>query len=145
MNQNFNLEKFFSKSSTEEEIPKLVHAEYDFAVAYPPPETIPLEGLVEGLADGLLREGRDLAYYPDVLGAFSMRKLVSGKLKEDRGINVSPDEIMITQGSAEANNLFIQTLTDPGDTVITEEFVYVGTLRQLRRAKADVVEVKGKI
>ena len=142
MNQNFNLEKFFSKSSTEEEIPKLVHAEYDFAVAYPPPETIPLEGLVEGLADGLLREGRDLAYYPDVLGAFSMRKLVSGKLKEDRGINVSPDEIMITQGSAEANNLFIQTLTDPGDTVITEEFVYVGTLRQLRRAKADVVGSK---
>ena len=36
-------------------------------------------------------------------------------------------------------NLIIQNLTDPGDTVITEEFVYLGTLNQLNKAEADIV------
>ena len=142
MDKQFSYENFFSKSSLEVEIPKLLHAKYDFAVAYPPPETIPLDGLIEGLREGLSREGKDLAYYPDVMGSLSLRKLVSKKLLDDRGIFSNPDEIMITQGSAEANNLVIQALTDPGDTVITEEFVYSGTLRQLRRAEANVVGSK---
>lgn len=142
MNKKFNFESYFSKSSIEAEIPKTLHAKYDFAVAYPPPETIPLDGLLDGLKEGLLREGKDLAYYPDPLGALSIRELVTEKLKQDRDIDSTPDEIMITQGSSEAINLVIQSLTDPGDTVITEEFVYVGTLRQLRRAKADVVGSK---
>ena len=64
----------------------------------------------------------DLAYYPDVMGSLSLRKLVSKKLLDDRGIFSNPDEIMITQGSAEANNLVIQALTDPGDTVIPDRF-----------------------
>ncbi len=138
MDKKFDYESLFSKSSLEIEISKVSHAKYDFAVAYPPPETIPLNGLLEGLSEGLSKEGKDLAYYPDVMGALSLREFVSQKLQEDRGFFSDPDEIMITQGSAEANNLVIQALTDPGDTVITEEFVYLGTLRQLRRAKANV-------
>ena len=33
-------------------------------------------------------------------------------------------------------------MTDPGDTVITEEFVYLGTLSQLNKAEADIVGAK---
>ncbi|MEC9451742.1 MAG: aminotransferase class V-fold PLP-dependent enzyme, partial [Chloroflexota bacterium] len=50
--------------------------------------------------------------------------------------------ILVTHGSGEANNLVIQNLTDPGDTVITEEFVYLGTLNQLQKAKANIVGTK---
>ena len=38
--------------------------------------------------------------------------------------------------------MVIQALTDPGDTVLTEEFLYLGTLRSLRRYKANVVGIK---
>ena len=42
--KTFNFEKFYSKNSKEQEISSTVHAEYDFAVAYPAPETIPSKG-----------------------------------------------------------------------------------------------------
>ena len=135
-------EKFYSKNSKEQEISSTVHAEYDFAVAYPAPETIPSKGLLQGLERGLEREGKDLAYYPDPFGSKELRNLVKEKLKQDRGIDTTIEEILITHGSGEANNLVIQNLTDPGDTVITEEFVYLGTLSQLNKAQADVVGAK---
>ena len=111
-------------------------------LAYPAPETIPSEGLLEGLAKGLEREGQDLAYYPDPFGSLELRELVKNKLKKDRKIDTSIEEILITHGSGEANNLVIQNLTDPGDTVITEEYVYLGTLSQLNKAEANIVGAK---
>ena len=53
--KTFNFLKFFSKNSKEQEISSPVHAEYDFAVAYPAPETIPSQGLLQGLERGLER------------------------------------------------------------------------------------------
>ena len=35
------------------------NAKYDFAVAYPDPDTLPLDGLVDALRVALEREGRD--------------------------------------------------------------------------------------
>ena len=37
------------------------HAKYDFAVAYPDPDTLPLEGLADSLRVALEREGKGLA------------------------------------------------------------------------------------
>jgi len=139
MTGTFSYEGLFSAGSSDEAIGGSSHAKYDFAVAYPAPETLPLDGLVEGLRRGLEREGRDLAYYPVPLGSPELRELVAEKLFNDRGFRVSPDQILLTHGSGEANVLVIQALTNPGDTVITEEYVYTGTLRQLRMHGADVV------
>jgi len=139
MTGTFSYEGLFSAGSKDEPMSAAAHARYDFAVAYPAPETLPLDGLLEGLRVGLEREGRDLAYYPVALGSPELRELVAEKLHSDRGFRVAPDQIMLTHGSGEANALVIQALTDPGDTVITEEYVYVGTLRQLRTYGADVV------
>ena len=139
MTETFSYGGLFSNQSKDEPISAPGHARYDFATAYPAPETLPLDGLLEGLRAGLEREGRDLAYYPVPLGSPELRELASEKLYNDRGFRVSPDQILLTHGSGEANVLVIQAITDPGDTVITEEYVYVGTLRQLQKYGADVV------
>ena len=118
------------------------HARYDFAVAYPDPDTLPLTGLVEALSTALEREGRDLAYYPVAAGYPPLRELVADKLRRDRQMDVTADDIVLTSGSGEAINMLIQAMTDPGDVLLTEEYVYLGTMRQMRLWGANVMGVK---
>ena len=137
----FSYDGLFSKDMPASPPSPFPKAKYDFAVAYPDPDTIPLDGLVDSLKTALDREGRDLAYYPDAAGLLSLRQLVAGKLARDRGMTVDAEHVVMTSGSSEAIGMLIQALTDPGDTVLTEEYVYLGTLRQLRRYGVNVVGV----
>ncbi|MDE2779927.1 MAG: PLP-dependent aminotransferase family protein [Chloroflexota bacterium] len=118
------------------------HARYDFAVAYPDPDTLPLEGLADSLRVALEREGRDLAIYPVPAGLPSLREWVVEKLARDRNMSVTVDDVVLTSGSGEAISMLIAALTDPGDVLLTEEYVYLGTLRTMRRFGADVRSVK---
>ena len=90
----------------------------------------------------LERDGKELSYYPDYVGLLSLRELIADKLVRDRNMKITAEDVVITSGSGEAISMIIQSLTDPGDVVITEEFLYLGTLRQMRRYSADVVGVK---
>ena len=118
------------------------HAKYDFAVAYPDPDTLPLEGLADSLRVALEREGKGLAIYPVAAGLPALREWVAEKLARDRNMTVSVDDIVLTSGSGEAISMLIAALTDPGDVLLTEEYVYLGTLRTMRRFGADVRSVK---
>jgi len=139
--KSFSYSNLFASNapiSTRSENP---HAKYDFAVAYPDPDTLPLNELIDSLRTAIDREGRDLAYYPSPAGLPSLRQLVSEKLLRDRAIDVSADEIVLTSGSGEAILMLIQALTNPGDVVLTEEYVYSGTLRQMKLFGSDVRSV----
>ena len=140
--QPFSYESLFARSAPVSGPGTWPRPKYDFAVAYPNPDTLPLDGLVDSLRVALEREGRDLAYYPDGAGLLSLRQLVAEKLARDRNMTVTAEDIVLTAGSGEAIAMLIQALTDPGDVALTEEFFYVGTLRQLQRYGADVVGVK---
>ena len=113
-------------------------AKYDFAVAYPDPDSLPLDGLADGLARALREEGRDLAIYPDRSGYRPLRELVADKLAADRNIRIAPEDVVIGAGSSQPIQLVAEVLVDPGDVVLTEDFVYSGTLSTLRRFRADV-------
>ena len=78
------------------------NAKYDFAVAYPDPETLPLEGLVDSLKTALDREGRGLAYYPVPAGLPSLRQLVAEKLQRDRNMKVDVEDVILTSVPARA-------------------------------------------
>ena len=140
--QPFSYQSLFAKNVPVTSRSQNPRVKYDFAVAYPDPDTLPLDGLADALRQALEREGRDLAYYPHPAGHPPLRSLVAEKLARDRAINVTPDDIVLTSGSGEAIGMLIQAMTDPGDVLLTEEFVYLGTLRQMRRYGADVVAIK---
>ena len=142
MAQRFNYDSLFSATSQDAPPGTFRHAKYDFAVAYPDPESLPLDELVDSLKNAFDREGRDLAYYSDASGYPELRRLVAEKLARERNMKVEADGLVLTSGSGEAIGIVIQALTDPGDVVLTEEFVYLGTLNQMRRYGADVVGVK---
>ena len=113
-------------------------ARYDFGVAYPDPDSLPLEQLVESLGEELRRAGRTLARYPHPLGYPPLREWLAARLAATRGFTVDPDAIMLGSGSNEPNFLVAQALVNPGDVVLAEEFTYAGTLGFLRRFGADV-------
>ena len=142
MADQFNYDNFFSANSLESTPGTGRHSKYDFAVAYPDPDNLPLEELIESVKAGFAREGRDLAYYSTAAGDPELRKLVAEKLTRERNMSVTADDMVLTSGSGEAIGILIQALTDPGDVVLVEEFVYLGTLNQMRRYGADVVAVK---
>jgi len=111
---------------------------YDFAVAYPDPASIPFDGLVESLKQALAEEGRDLAIYAHQQGYPPLREFVASKLAKHRNIHVSADDIILGDGSGQPIHMIIETLVDPGDVLLTEDFVYSGTLSQMRRFRADI-------
>ena len=117
-------------------------ARYDFGVAYPDPDSLPLEQLVECLREELQRAGRSLAHYPHPLGYPPLREWLAARLAATRGFSVDADDILLGSGSNEPNFLVAQALIDPGDVVLAEEFTYAGTLGFLRRFGADVRAVQ---
>ena len=63
-------------------------ARYDFGVAYPDPDSLPLQQLVECLGEELQREGRSLARYPHPLGYPPLREWLAARLAAKRGFSV---------------------------------------------------------
>lgn len=118
--------------------PRPKRGKYDFAVAYPDPASLPLEELTDALAQALSEEGRDLAIYAHPQGYLPLREWIAEKLRNERGINITADDLILGDGSGQPIHMLIETLVDPGDVVITEDFVYSGTLNQLRRFHADM-------
>ena len=111
---------------------------YDFAVAYPDPDSLPLDDLAASLRSALEEEGRSLAVYPHVQGYPPLREYVADKLMRTRSIDVGPDDIILADGSSQPLHMIIETLIEPGDVVLTEDYFYSGTLNTLRRFGADV-------
>ena len=137
--EKFSYQDLFAKNVPEPQPGGAVErAKYDFAVAYPDPPSVPVEGLAQALRDGLMEEGRDMAVYPHRQGYPPLREFVAAKLARDRNIQVSPEEIILADGSSQAIHVLVEALVDPGDVVLVEHFVYGGTLNTLRRFHADV-------
>ena len=135
----FSYKSLFACNVPDYEVPPPARrAKYDFAVAYPDPSSLPLEGLAAALKDGLREEGRDLAVYPHPDGYPPLREFVASRLAEERNIRVSADEVILADGSSQPIHMLVEALVDPEDVVITEDYVYSGTLRTLRRFHADV-------
>ena len=106
---------------------------YDFAIAFADGDTFPSEDLVRALQKGLDEEAKDLAIYPHPQGHPGMRRLVAENLSRNRGMKVEAEDVTLTAGSMQALVLLNELFLDPGDTVLTDEFIYNGTIRVMRR------------
>ena len=123
MAERFNYDSLFSATSRDAPPGAFRHAKYDFAVAYPDPDSLPLDELVDSLKGAFDREGRDLAYYSDGSGYPELRRLVAEKLARERNMKVEADDLVLTSGSGEAIGIVIQALTNPGDVVFAVCFI----------------------
>jgi len=116
---------------------------YTFNSGHNDPDLIPLEELAQAAQRVIIREGKSLAVYNQAHGPQGypgLRQFVSDKLKT-RGISADIGDILITSGSGQAIDLVNNLLLEPGDTVLVEEFSYIGALRKLRAKNINLVGI----
>jgi 2-aminoadipate transaminase len=116
---------------------------YNFIGGHNDAEQVPVDGLIAAATAALAREGTRLALYNESgpLGNRRLREFLTAKLRRDAGISCMADEILITSGSLQAIELVNGVLLSRGDTVITEQVTYFGSLNRLARLGVHVVGV----
>ena len=116
--------------------------DFAFTGGRPDPTTFPTEGLIEASAKALRQLGGQLVNYPGESGFRGLRELASMRFERREGVPLPIDSTSITSGSMQALDLVLGTFIQPGDTVLTEEFTYSGTLGIMRHLKANIVGVQ---
>lgn len=91
----------------------------------------------------ILQKGvyRKLLSYGDIEGNPALRRELSLYLNETRGVNTSPENIMIIRGSQMGIFLLAQTLTKPGDKVVVGETNYHVANAAFNYAGAELLRV----
>jgi GntR family transcriptional regulator/MocR family aminotransferase len=77
----------------------------------------------------------------DVRGYQPLRVAISAYLGSSRGVNCSPDQIVIVSGIQQALDLLARLFIRPGETVWMEDPGYFGALAAFRNAGARIVPV----
>jgi len=70
--------------------------------------------------------GSNLTEYPDPAGILKLRRAIADYLGPTRGINTTPEQVIIVNGSQEALNLVARLLIKEGTPVVTECPCYQG-------------------
>lgn len=70
-------------------------------------------------------------------GYLPLRGQIAARLGQ-QGMNVSPEDMILTTGSQQAIDLLCRVLLDPGDTVLVEAPTYLAALQVLGSYRADI-------
>jgi DNA-binding transcriptional MocR family regulator len=105
------------------------------------PETwMPTDAIRRGLRAAARAADAPLVEYGAPLGFAPLRAQLSRRLS-DRGIEVGPQEILLTDSGTQALDLVCRLLVEPGDTVLVDDPCYFNFLGLARAHRARVVGV----
>lgn len=105
-----------------------------------PPSWLPEDGVRRALRTLSRADGPALADYGTPLGLPPLRQLIARRMG-DRGIETSPDQIMLTESGTQALDLLCRFLLEPGDTVMVDDPCYFNFHALLRAHRARIVGV----
>jgi uroporphyrinogen decarboxylase len=115
---------------------------YSFTGGRPSPEDFPIQGLIDATARVLTRRGRDMIAYPHQVDQHDeLRQVAATRFEQREGVAMPEENIVITSGSTQCIYLAAQILAQPGDTVITEELSYMGSLGRFRQLELSIAGV----
>ena len=105
-----------------------------------PPSWLPEESVRRALRTLSRADGSTLTDYGSPLGLPPLRQLIARRMAE-RGIEASPDQIMLTESGTQAIDLLCRFLLEPGDTVLVDDPCYFNFHALLRAHRAKIVSV----
>jgi 2-aminoadipate transaminase len=100
-----------------------------FAGGLPAPELFPTADIAEATQAVMDAYGSVALQYSVTEGIPELRTWVAQRLNRLHGTSFVPDDVIITNGSQQALDLFAKIFLDPGDTVIVENPSYLGAIQ----------------
>lgn len=112
-----------------------------FAAGNPAPEAFPTETVAE-ISKKLLMENPILAMqYSITEGYPELRDLLKERLAKDNAYCEGKDELIITSGAQQANELACKVLLNRGDTLICESPSFIGSLNAFKSYGVNLVGI----
>ena len=111
-----------------------------FAGGLPSPQTFPIEAMREASERVLRDDGKAALQYAASEGYAPLREWVAQDLIK-QGMNVSPDQVLITTGSQQGLDLVAKILIDAGSRILVETPTYLGALQAFTPMEPNVVSV----
>lgn len=105
-----------------------------------PPSWLPEESIRKALRGLSRSNGSVLTDYGSPLGLAGLRQLIARRLSE-HAVEVSPDQIMLTDSGTQAIDLICRLLLEPGDTVLVDDPCYFNFHALLRAHRVKIVGV----
>ena len=102
-----------------------------FAGGLPNPAFFPHQELAQASASVLADTSNGALQYAASEGFAPLREFIAKRYWQQYGMTVSPDNILITNGSQQALDLLGKVLVDEGDKLIIEEPGYLGAIQAL--------------
>ena len=115
---------------------------YDFGSGRTDPGSFPTEELAAAAQQAVREIGPELCSYPGDMGHQNLREIMAARESEREGVDVSPDQVALTNGSMQAVTLVAEALMQgAGDIIVTEELTYSGTIGAYKALGAELVGV----
>lgn len=121
--------------------PRSSASKISFYAGFPDPGSLPKRDIIESTRVALERDGEWALQYGHSHGYPGLVTELLKKLERDQGIKASPQNVLITNGAAQALALIVDMLVDPGDIVLSEAPTWMGAVRTFTVAGADVREI----
>jgi 2-aminoadipate transaminase len=112
----------------------VTNALYEFGSGMPDPATFPYDELIEATARVMKgEEGPAALTYGEPPGYRGLRELICYKYELFESMKVTPENLIIANGSGHALSLAMSAFLDVGDAMISESPAFSGTLVTMRR------------
>src|SRR3954465_1561272 len=117
-------------------------AEFPFTYGLPDPHSFPGKDLAR-VARKVFGQQRVAAamQYGNYQGDPELRQVIAERLHRLEGVELTAENILVTNGSSHGIALIAQALVNPGDTVIVEGPTFLGAVRTFDLYAPRVVEV----
>lgn len=113
-----------------------------FAAGNPAPEAFPTDKIAE-ISSELLRDDPILALQYSVTEGYTpLRDYLKGWMKSRNCFNADIDDLIVTSGAQQANELACKVLLNEGDTLICESPSFIGSLNAFRSYNVNLVGVE---
>lgn len=111
-----------------------------FAGGLPNPKFFPVGELAAASAKVLGGDGQRVLQYSTTEGYNPLRAYIAARYRR-RGLDVSPDEILITNGSQQGLDLVGKIFLNPNDSIILERPGYLGAIQAFSMYEAQFLPV----